>query len=189
MDTITLSKAKSELRIGRDRLVKLLKDCQIEVIQVNAQRKEITLEQLEHLRSIIASGTDATTYKNTTQVNSGRPVQLVDLPQDSEVRKETHQQQIKLAVVESQLEMLKEQLAKTERQLEKTETLLQEERTGRDQLQQMLAIEQTERRKVTQQLLESPKASPVEETIYSDVEPSQYNQPRGGWFSRIFAQT
>ena len=54
MDTITLSKAKSELRIGRDLLVKLLKDCQIEVIQVNAQRKEITLEQLEHLRSIIA---------------------------------------------------------------------------------------------------------------------------------------
>ena len=118
-----------------------------------------------------------------------QPVQLVDLPQDSEVRKETHQQQIKLAVVESQLEMLKEQLSKAEKQLEKTETLLQEERTGRDQLQQMLAIEQTERRKVTQQLLESPKASPVEETIYSDVEPSQYNKPSGGWFSRIFAQT
>ena len=80
MDTITLSKAKSELRIGRDRLVKLLKDCQIEVIQVNAQRKEITLEQLEHLRSIIASGTEATPYQNPTQVNSGEPVQLVDLP-------------------------------------------------------------------------------------------------------------
>ena len=55
--------------------------------------------------------------------------------------------------------------------------------------QLMLAIEQTERRKVTQQLLESPKASPVEETIYSNVEPSQYNKPSGGWFSRIFAQT
>ena len=189
MDTITLSKAKSELHIGRDRLVKLLKDCQIEVIQVNAQRKEITLEQLEHLRSIIASGTEATPYQNTTQVNSARPVQLVDLPQDSAIGKESHQQQIRLAVVESQLEMLKEQLSKAEKQLEKTETLLQEERTGRDQLQQMLAIEQTERRKVTQQLLESPKASPVEETIYSDVEPSQYSKPSGGWFSRIFAQT
>ena len=34
MDTsITLSKAKSELRIGRDRLLKLLKDFRIEVIQ------------------------------------------------------------------------------------------------------------------------------------------------------------
>ena len=31
--TITLNKAKSELRIGRDRLLKLLKDFQIEVIQ------------------------------------------------------------------------------------------------------------------------------------------------------------
>ena len=31
--TITLNKAKSELRIGRDRLIKLLKDFQIEVIQ------------------------------------------------------------------------------------------------------------------------------------------------------------
>ena len=189
MDTITLSKAKSELRIGRERLLKLLKDCQIEVIQVNAQRKEITLEQLAHLRSIIANGTEAIPYQNTTQVNSGRPVQLVDLPQDSAIGKESHQQQIRLAVVESQLEMLKEQLSKAEKQLEKTETLLQEERTGRDQLQQMLAIEQTERRKVTQQLLESPKASPVEETIYSEVKPSQYNKPSGGWFSRIFAQT
>ena len=86
--------------------------------------------------------------------------------------------------------MLKEQLTKTEKQLEKTETLLQEERTGRDQLQQMLAIEQTERRKVTQQLLESPKASPVEETIYSDlVEPSLYNKSSGSWLSRVFAQT
>ena len=188
MDTITLSKAKSELRIGRDRLLKLLKDCQIEVIQVNAQRKEITFKQLEHLRSIIASGSKATPYQNPTQVNS-RPVQLVDLPQDSAIGKESHQQQIKLAVLESQLEMLKDQLTKTEKQLEKTETLLHKERTGRDQLQQMLAIEQTERRKVTQQLLESPKASPVEETIYSDVEPSQYNKPSGGWFSRIFAQT
>lgn len=31
--TITLNKAKSELRIGRDRLINLLKDFQIEVIQ------------------------------------------------------------------------------------------------------------------------------------------------------------
>ena len=31
--TITLNKAKSELRIGRNRLIKLLKDFQIEVIQ------------------------------------------------------------------------------------------------------------------------------------------------------------
>ena len=69
MDTITLSKAKSELRIGRDRLVKLLKDCQIEVIQVNAQRKEITFKQLEHLRSIIASGSEATPYQNPTQID------------------------------------------------------------------------------------------------------------------------
>ena len=189
MDTITLSKAKSELCIGRDRLLKLLKDCQIEVIQVNAQRKEITFKQLEHLRSIIVSGSEATPYQNPTQVNSGEPVQLVDLPQNPTIGKEIHQEQIRLAVLESQIEMMREQLSKAEKQLEKTETLLQEERTGRDQLQQMLAIEQTERRKVTQQLLESPKASPVEETIYSDVEPSQYNKPSGGWFSKIFAQT
>ena len=189
MDTITLSKAKSELRIGRDRLVKLLKDCQIEVIQVNAQRKEITFKQLEHLRSIIASGSEVTPYQNSTQVNSGEPVVLVDLPQNPTIGKEIHQEQIRLAVLESQMEMMREQLSKAEKQLEKTETLLQEERTGRDQLQQMLAIEQTERRKVTQQLLESPKVSPVEEPIYSDVEPSQYNKPSGGWFSRIFTQT
>ena len=189
MDTITLSKAKSELHIGRDRLVKLLKDCQIEVIQVNAQRKEITFKQLEHLRSIIASGSEVTPYQNSTQVNSGEPVVLVDLPQNPTIGKEIHQEQIRLAVLESQMEMMREQLSKAEKQLEKTETLLQEERTGRDQLQQMLAIEQTERRKVTQQLLESPKVSPVEEPIYSDVEPSQYNKPSGGWFSRIFAQT
>ena len=188
MDTITLSKAKSELRIGRDRLVKLLKDCQIEVIQVNAQRKEITLEQLEHLRSIIASGTDATPYKNTTQVNQVDQYNWLTCPKIQKLKRNPPAaNQARSGGIS--IEMLKEQLAKTERQLEKTETLLQEERTGRDQLQQMLAIEQTERRKVTQQLLESPKASPVEETIYSDVEPSQYNQPRGGWFSRIFAQT
>ena len=103
MDTITLSKAKSELRIGRDRLLKLLKDCQIEVIQVNAQRKEITFKQLEHLRCIIAFGSEATPYQNPTQANSDRPVQLVDLPQDSAIDKESHQQQIRLAVVELSL--------------------------------------------------------------------------------------
>ena len=83
MDTITLSKAKSELRIGRERLLKLLKDCQIEVIQVNAQRKEITLEQLAHLRSIIANGTEAIPYQNTTQVNSGQLRWLTGVPWSS----------------------------------------------------------------------------------------------------------
>ena len=50
--TITLNKAKSELRIGRDRLIKLLKDFQIEVIQrikflLQFSKKKLVLLTLE----------------------------------------------------------------------------------------------------------------------------------------------
>ena len=50
--TITLNKAKSELRIGRDRLLKLLKDFQIEVIQrikflLQFSKKKLVLLTLE----------------------------------------------------------------------------------------------------------------------------------------------
>jgi len=162
----TTTKTATILGIGKPRLYKMLKVLNLQPVQ-HGRSKLVTEEMLETLRQEL----QLRTIGNDTQ-------------HDETMR---HHQAIRLAVLESQLEMLKEQLSKTERQLEKTETLLHEERTGRDQLQQMLAIEQTERRKVTQQLLESPKASPVEETIYSDVEPSQYNKPSGGWFSRIFA--
>ena len=50
--TITLNKAKSELRIGRDRLIKLLKDFKIEVIQrikflLQFSKKKLVLLTLE----------------------------------------------------------------------------------------------------------------------------------------------
>ena len=50
--TITLNKAKSELRIGRNRLIKLLKDFQIEVIQrikflLQFSKKKLVLLTLE----------------------------------------------------------------------------------------------------------------------------------------------
>jgi hypothetical protein len=179
----TTTKTAAILGIGKPRLYKMMTKLNLQPVQ-HGRSKLLTEEMLETLRQelqlrTIGNDTQHDMNRYSTKENDGN-----DTQHDGTIR---HQQAIKLAVVESQLEMLKEQLSKTERQLEKTETLLQEERTGRDQLQQMLAIEQTERRKVTQQLLESPKASPVEETIYSDVEPTQYNQPRGGWFSRIFA--
>ena len=48
-----------------------------------------------------------------------------------------HLQQMRLANIESQLDVLKEQLAKTEKQLEKTEVLLLEEQSAGKQLQKM----------------------------------------------------
>ena len=179
----TTTKTATILGIGKPRLYKMLKMLNLQPVQ-HGRSKLVTEEMLETLRQelqlrTIGNDTQHDLNRYSTIENDGN-----DTQHDETMR---HHQAIRLAVLESQLEMLKEQLSKTEKQLEKTETLLHEERTGRDQLQQMLAIEQTERRKVTQQLLESPKASPVEETIYSDVEPSQYNKPSGGWFSRIFA--
>ena len=50
---------------------------------------------------------------------------------------EIHLQQMRLANMESQLDVLKEQLAKTEKQLEKTEVLLLEEQSAGKQLQKM----------------------------------------------------
>ena len=50
---------------------------------------------------------------------------------------EIHLQQMRLANMESQLNVLKEQLTKTEKQLEKTEVLLLEEQSAGKQLQKM----------------------------------------------------
>jgi|TARA_B100001093_G_C26609400_1_gene919499 hypothetical protein len=55
-------------------------------------------------------------------------------PSDS---KEIYLQQMRLANMESQLEILKEQLTKTEKQLEKTEVLLLEEQSAGNQPQKM----------------------------------------------------
>ena len=51
--------------------------------------------------------------------------------------KEIYLQQMRLANMESQLEVLQEQLTKTEKQLEKTEVLSLEEQSAGNQLQKM----------------------------------------------------
>ena len=51
--------------------------------------------------------------------------------------KEIYLQQMRLANMESQLDVLKEQLTKTEKQLEKTEVLLREELSPGNQLKKM----------------------------------------------------
>ena len=74
---------------------------------------------------------------NTEKEESSEKIIGEDLVSNSFRNQKPHQQQMRLADMESQLENLKGQLTKTKEQLEKTEVLLRSELSPGNQLQKM----------------------------------------------------
>ena len=81
-EAVTLNQARLHLGVGKEKLKRLLAEAGIEPIQINRQRKEISLEQLEQLQQLLndssaPSGLDSGQPVNpTSQSNrsTGQPV-------------------------------------------------------------------------------------------------------------------
>jgi hypothetical protein len=187
--TITLNQARLKLHIGKDRLRKLLEDCGIEPRVTGRQRKVINAAQLEHLRRIVEEQQPITIYQEESSKGSSGPVGTGSetsrtSSEPVEVRLPEGQDQVRVAVLEAQAELLRDQLSKTEHQLEKTELVLKEEKEDRRRkdaefaeqttnFQKMIQFLQQDNQHLRQQLLEAPRSSRFDvDAEASDVEDS-----------------
>ena len=187
--TITLNQARLKLHIGKDRLRKLLEDCGIEPRVTGRQRKVINAAQLEHLRRIVEEQQPITIYQEESSKGSSGPVGTGSeasrtSSEPVEVRLPEGQDQVRVAVLEAQAELLRDQLSKTEHQLEKTELVLKEEKEDRRRkdaefaeqttnFQKMIHFLQQDNQHLRQQLLEAPRSSRFDvDAEASDVEDS-----------------
>ena len=172
---ITLNQARLKLHIGKDRLRKLLEDCGIEPRITGRQRKVINAAQLEHLRRIVEEQQPVTIYQEESSKGSSGPVGTgLETSRTSsgpvEVGLPEGQDQVRVAVLEAQAELLRDQLSKTENQLEKTELVLKEEKEDRRRkdaefaeqttnFQKMIQFLQQDNQHLRHQLLEAPRSS------------------------------
>ena len=83
-EAVTLNQARLHLGVGKEKLKRLLTETGIEPIQINRQRKEISLEQLEQLQQLLidspaSSGLDPGQLVKTTV----RPVNPTSQPNRS----------------------------------------------------------------------------------------------------------
>ena len=187
--TITLNQARLKLHIGKDRLRKLLEDCGIEPRVTGRQRKVINAVQLEHLRRIVEEQQPVTIYQEESGKGSSGPVGTgLETSRTSsgpvDVKLPEGQDQVRVAVLEAQAELLRDQLSKTEHQLEKTELVLKEEKEDRRRkdaefaeqttnFQKMIHFLQQDNQHLHQQLLEAPRSSRFDvDAEASDVEDS-----------------
>ena len=172
---ITLNQARLKLHIGKDRLRKLLEECGIEPRITGRQRKVINAAQLEHLRRIVEEQQPVTIYQEESSKGSSGPVGTgLETSRTSsgpvEVGLPEGQDQVRVAVLEAQAELLRDQLSKTENQLEKTELVLKEEKEDRRRkdaefaeqttnFQKMIQFLQQDNQHLRHQLLEAPRSS------------------------------
>ena len=184
-EAVTLNQARLHLGVGKEKLKRLLAEAGIEPIQINRQRKEISLEQLEHLQQLLndspaPSGLDPGQPVKTT----GRPVNPTSQPNRSTGQPSTMELEatVELALLKERLETARKEISQLANQLQSTETKLEAqlqeakeervaERREREGYQMLMMKLQQDNQNLRQQLLEAPKSSRFDvDTAAEDVE-------------------
>ena len=126
---LTLNETRTQLRVGRRRLMNLLVELQIEPIQIHARRQEISEEQFDqlqrHLQGVVDSASEQSC--STTSTSDSTKVQPV------------------IKLLERQVEYLKEEINGHEQ--EKMELLQSSEK-----IQQLLSMSLAESSKLRQEI-------------------------------------
>ena len=126
---LTLNETRTQLRVGRRRLMNLLDELQIEPIQIHARRQEISEEQFDQLQRHLQGDVDSASVQSssTTSTSDSTMVQPV------------------IKLLEQQVEYLKEEI--NGHKQEKMELLQSSER-----IQQLLSMSIAESSKLRQEI-------------------------------------
>ncbi len=186
-EAVTLNQARLHLGVGKEKLKRLLTETGIVPIQINRQRKEISLEQLEQLQQLLNND------PATSGLDSGQPVKTTGRPDKptSQDYRSTGQPSpidfeatIELALTKERLETAQKEISQLVNQLQSTETKLENqlqeakeerlaERREREGYQMLMMKLQQDNQHLQQQLLEAPKYSKFDvDSAAADVEDS-----------------
>ena len=186
-EAVTLNQARLHLGVGKEKLKRLLTETGIVPIQINRQRKEIGLEQLEQLQQLLNND------PATSGLDSGQPVKTTGRPDKptSQDYRSTGQPNpidfeatIELALTKERLETAQKEISQLVNQLQSTETKLENqlqeakeerlaERREREGYQMLMMKLQQDNQHLQQQLLEAPKYSKFDvDSAAEDVEDS-----------------
>ncbi len=126
---LTLNETRTQLRVGRRRLMNLLDELQIEPIQIHARRQEISEEQFDQLQRHLQGDVDSASVQSssTTSTSDSTMVQPV------------------IKLLEQQVEYLKEEI--NGHKQEKMELLQSSEK-----IQQLLSMSLAESSKLRQEI-------------------------------------
>ena len=184
-EAVTLNQARLHLGVGKEKLKRLLAEAGIEPIQINRQRKEISLEQLEQLQQLLENDLPSSGLESGQPVKTtGRPVNPTSQAHQSTGQPSTIDLQttLDLALLKERLEVAQKEISQLANQLQSTETKLaaqlQEakeervaERREREGYQMLMMKLQQDNQNLRQQLLEAPKSSRFDvDTAAEDVE-------------------
>ena len=127
-EAVTLNQARLHLGVGKEKLKRLLTETGIVPIQINRQRKEVSLEQLEQLQQLLNND------PATSGLDSGQPVKTTGRPDKptSQDYRSTGQPSpidfeatIELALTKERLEAAQKEISQLVNQLQSTETKLE----------------------------------------------------------------
>ena len=185
-EAVTLNQARLHLGVGKEKLKRLLTETGIVPIQINRQRKEIGLEQLEQLQQLLNND------PATSGLDSGQP----DKPTSQDYRSTGQpnpidfEATIELALTKERLETAQKEISQLVNQLQSTETKLENqlqeakeerlaERREREGYQMLMMKLQQDNQHLQQQLLEAPKYSKFDvDSAAADVEdPADISTP------------
>ena len=137
---LTLNETRTQLRVGRRRLMNLLDELQIEPIQIHARRQEISEEQFDQLQRYLQGDVDPTSEQ------SGSTTSTVDSTSSSTTStSDSTMVQPVIKLLEQQVEYLKEEI--NGHKQEKMELLQSSER-----IQQLLSMSIAESSKLRQEI-------------------------------------
>ena len=192
-EAVTLNQARLHLGVGKEKLKRLLTETGIVPIQINRQRKEISLEQLEQLQQLLNND------PATSGLDSGQPVKTTGRPDKptSQDYRSTGQPSpidfeatIELALTKERLEAAQKEISQLVNQLQSTETKLENqlqeakeerlaERREREGYQMLMMKLQQDNQHLQQQLLEAPNYSKFDvDSAAADVEdPADISTP------------
>ena len=165
-EAVTLNQARLHLGVGKEKLKRLLAEAGIEPIQINRQRKEISLEQLERLQQLLIDS------PASSGLDPGQPVNPTSQSNRSTGQPSTMglEATVELALLKERLETAQKEISQLANQLQSTETKLEAqlqeakeervaERREREGYQMLMMKLQQDNQQLRQQLLEAPKSS------------------------------
>ena len=185
-EVVTLNQARLHLGVGKEKLKRLLIETGIVPIQINRQRKEISLEQLEQLQQLLNND------PATSGLDSGQPVKTTgqDYRSTGQPNLIDFEATIELALTKERLETAQKEISQLVNQLQSTETKLENqlqeakeerlaERREREGYQMLMMKLQQDNQHLQQQLLEAPKQSKFDvDSAAADVEdPADISTP------------
>lgn len=156
---LTLNETRTQLRVGRRRLMLLLDELQIKPVQVHAKRQEITPEQFQQLQQHLQGTEDPQpdqTTSTSTSTNSS-----TSSTSDS-------------TTVQPVVELLEQQVAYLKQEIEGHKEEKRELLQSNDRIQQLLSVSMSEGSKLRAELdrmrmLEHQPITPTAEPPFEDI--------------------